>query len=287
MSRGQELTCLHTAQDGQIWSVNSDGNPQIYPHLGNPAMVRAGTYLALGCPENYRLITQLYSTLNQKDDAYCFLVGSPAACKGHNQNVAQVLSRLSSLSVQGSLVNCWHRADGKIFNTLLLLQYFHLEGVNDLVRNVFDHNCLQRSFDFMGLDSLELAVQLMAEIVDPRWFLNPKRPHSLSRIESYFGLKPAQFRKACGPALIPATANHRRALLLLDIVKELPKDRFVETETRQIENENVRKVAMCRRVLGFIVRSWLTELQLPGYFDPGKFFKQAGNLADYQRQLEE
>ena len=281
------MTCLHTDQDGQPWSVAATGNPQPCLHLGSPAKVRAGTYLVLGCPENYRMITQLYATLNQKEATSSLLIGAPKLCKGRDRDVRQVLSCLSTLNVQDSLVNCWHDAGSKTFNTMLLLQYYHTEGINEIVGEIFGQHCLRNYFNFMGLHSLKLAVQLVNEIVDPRWFLNPKRPHNLSRIESYFGLKPAQFRRVCGPGLLLADDNHKRALLLMAIVEKLPKDRFVETETSQIKDENSRMVMKCRQVLGFIVRAWLTELQLPGYFDPEKFFKQVGNLADYRRQFKE
>jgi len=175
----------------------------------------------------------------------------------------------------------------KTFSTLLMLRYYREEGINDLVSNVFNSHCSKAYFDFMGLTSSRLAVQLIAEIVDPRWFLNPRRPYSLSRFESYFGLKPAQFQRVCGPGLLLVDDNHRRSLLLLDIIRKLPASSFVLTETKHIRSENVKRVTMCRLVLGFVVRNWLTELQLAGYFDSGKFFKQAGNEDDYRRQFKE
>lgn len=288
MHRGQELACLHTAQDGQHWSVNESGNPQLYPYPTIPSLVRSGTYLVLGCPENYSLITKLYTTLRQKKDKSRLLVGAPTLCRGRDSDIGQVLSCLSTLNVHASLVNCWHDVGSKAFNTYLLLQCYREGGINDLISTIFKQNCLHSCFDFMGLTSLRLVVQLMDEIVDPRWFLNPRRPYSFSRIESYFGLKPAQFRSVCSPDLLLFSSDRqRRSLLLWAITEALPADSFVVTESAHIEDDNSRRVAMCRQVLGFVVRNWLTELRLPGYFDPEKFFKQEVNLFAYWRQFKE
>jgi hypothetical protein len=285
---GQELTCLHAAQDGEIWSVEPGGNPRPFLYLNNPMRLRSGTYRVVGCPANFKLITELYSTLNKREDESIVLVGSPTICQGQNQGVEQILACISTLNVHDNLKNCWHAVGSRTFNTLLL-QYFHAEGINDLVGNIYGHHCLKRYFSFMGLNSLKLAAQLISEIVDPRWYFNPRRPYRLSRLESYFGLKPAQFRRVRGEdaSRLHANANQQRTLLLLDIVKSLPEDGFVVTEAAGIQDEVVRIAFMCRQVLGFIARGWLTELGLPGYLDPVKFFKQTGNVADYRRQFKE
>jgi len=288
---GQELTCLHTAQDGEIWSIEAGGNPRPFLYLNNPIRLRSGTYRIVGCPANFKLITDLYSALNRLKDDSIVLVGAPTICQCQNQGVDEILSCISTLNVHDNLKHCWHVADSKMFNTLLLLHYFHIEGINDLVGNIYDQHCLKHYLNFMGLNSMKLAVQLIAEIVDPRWFLNPMRPYRFSRLESYFGLKPAQFYRICGDNASPLhlNENQQRTLLLLDIVKNLPEDGFVVTEAAAagLSNELARTVFMCRQVLGFVARSWLTEIGLPSYFDPVKFFKQKGNVADYRRQFKE
>jgi hypothetical protein len=285
----QDVTCLHTAQGGEIWSVEAGGNPKKFLYLNNPLRLKTGMYRILGCPGNYKLITELYSSLNRREDKSTVLVGSPVICKGRKHTPEQVLSCISVLNVHDGLVHRWHRADSKLFNNYLLLHYFQEEGINDLVGNIYGHHCLTRYFSFMGLNSMKLAVQLINEVGDPRWYLNPKRPYRLSRLESYFGLKPAQFHRVWGDSQASALLGDagQRSLLLLDIVKSLPTDGFVATEAEHVKDETARIILMCRLVLGFIMRNWLTEYGLGGYFDPKLFFKKKGNLADFQRQFKD
>ena len=289
MSTRQVLTCLHTAQGGEIWSVEAGGNPREFLYLNNPLRLKAGTYRILGCPGNYKLIAELYSALNRKEEESTLLVGSTNICNGRKQTVEQVLSCISVLNVHDSLSHQWHRTDSKLYNNYLLLNYFLEDGINDLVGNIYSHHCLKRYFNFLGLNSMKLAVQLINEVVDPRWYFNPKRPYRLSMIESYFGLKPAQFSKVWGSSSsLPLLGDAaQRSLLLLDIVKNLPEDGFVATEAEHVQDETARVILMCRLVLGFITRSWLTELGLDGYFDPQLFFKKKGNLADFKRQFKD
>lgn len=286
----QELTCLHTAQDGEIWSIEAGGNPKPFLHLDNPLRLRSGTYRVIGCPANYQLLTELFSALNRKDEESRILIGSPQICRYRNQTCKEVLSCLSVLNTHDGLKNRWHVMNNQLYNNYLLLWYFNTEGVSDVVINIFRHHCLKKTFSFLGLNSMKLAVYLISEIVDPRRFLNSRRPYRLSRLESYFGLKPGQFRELWNPAASPTfdlPPHQMRAVLLMDIVRNLPREGWVASETQDIQDEMQQLLRSCRLVLGFVVRNWLRELGVPGYFDPQKFFKQVGNQADYRRQFED
>jgi len=287
---GQELTCLHTAQDGEIWSITADGNPKPFLHLDNSIRLQPGTYRVMGCPANYQLITELFSALNRKEVESKILIGSPQICRHRKYSCEEALTCLSVLNVHDCLLHRWHVMDNQLYNNYLLLRYFTEEGLTDIVGNVFTHHNLKKTFTFLGLNSMSLAVYFIAEIVDPRWFLNTKKPYRLSRLESYFGLKPGQFSKLWDPDGIPELpllAYQRRAALLIDIVRSLPGGSPIVTEVEDISDDTQRILKMCRMTLSFIVRNWLKSLDVPGYFDPKKFFKKVGNQADYRKHFED
>lgn len=290
MRKRQEPTCLHTSRDGEIWIVEAGGNPQPFLHLNNPLRLRAGNYRVMGCPANYRLITDLYSTLNRKEEESQVLIGSPAICRERNHTCKEILNCISVLTTHDSLSDRWHVLDSSGYNNYLLLRYFHEEGITDLVANVYKHHGLRNAFNFLGLNSLQLAVYLISEIVDPRWFLNLRRPYRLSKLESYFGLKPGQFHQLWRPATLPVfdlPDHQRRTVLLMEIVRALPTDGPIALEVQDEPEDAKQVLKMCRLVLGFVARHWLQSLGRPGYFDPERFFKKVGNQADYRRQFED
>ena len=60
---------------------------------------------------------------------------------------------------------------------------------------------------------------------------------------------------------------------------------FLKADTKDFGSEDARLVFMCRKALHFIVRNWLVELGVPGYFDPGKFFNNPKQIQDYKNKF--
>ena len=278
-----ELTCLHTNRDGTVWKVGVDGNPRPVTRLGDPWSLPAGSYRVLGCPVNYQLIAELYMKLVYGREGSRVLVGSPNVCAHRYGDIERLLLCLSAPSVHDSLVHRWHVADKYICNNLLLLYYYHQEGMCDVVTRTYGYHCLSRHFDFISLESVELAVKLISEIVDPRWFLKAEKPYRLSRLEHHFGLNYHQPRISksldCD--------SQRRLSLLRSIVDELPHDSVIVSEKTYIGDARLRMTETCRKVLSFVARVWLSELSLDGYFDPQRFFKRTLNLDAYRLHFKE
>jgi len=281
-----ELICLHTTQAGEVWCVESRGNPKIFCGLDWPQL-RSGVYRVLGCPSNYELITRLYAA---SGDQVTVLVGSPAVCHQRQESVADVLSCVSVLNVHGSLINCWHPLNREMFyNYTLLRLWREADGPQRLPDN-FGNHCTAKYFEFLGVEVLRFAIRMIAEIVDPRWFLGVTRPYRLSRLESYFGLKPAQFEAAWRTVQESSEAEAARAgrtRLLLGLVSSLRPDSCIHAEVRGIADEVQRIRKACQLVLGFIVRNWLEELGCTGYFNPAKFFQQVGNECSYLNKFKD
>lgn len=282
----QELTCLHTDQAGTLWCVTAQGIIRPLPGPLPPIPLRAGVYRVIAVPENYRLITELYSSLISKETNATLLVGSPDICPHQGQDAAQILSGLTVLSVHNSLCNTWHAMNSHSYNNFLLLRAQHERQTADQLEVVYSNHHLRSVFQFLGLHQVELAARLTALIGDPRWYINPQCPYSMDRLESYFGLKPSQFRATWNLLTsISIDSRAERTLFLWRVLNTLPENNHIERELPKGGTSFDRKRRACRLLLGFVARNWLAEVLHSGYFDPYKFFQRADARDSYISQF--
>lgn len=277
----QELTCLHTHPGGDVWGVSVQGVARPIKGFLPAIPLRAGAYRVIGMPENYRLITELYSALIGKETNATLLVGSPWICPQQRDTVEQVLSCVSVLDVHNSLCNTWHAMDSASYNNFLLLRTHQETGNSELLEHIYSYHLTRPLFQFLGLNQFELAVELLRLIGDPRWYLNPQRPYRMDRLESYFGLHVSQFVEwdADAPQVNPRTA------VLLKILRALPPESFAHRECAKIGLLRFCRLYGCRRILSFVARNWLAVLAHPGYFDPDVFFRHRETRDHYLQQF--
>ena len=194
---------------------------------------------------------------------------------------------MTSLNVHDNLAHRWHFLNGKVFNTYLLLRFFQEEHFSDIVSLIFNQHCLRKYFEFMDADSSLTSVEVISEVVDPRWFINLEKPFKLSKAESYFGLKSNRLINVLkDDKLVPKNPDKlKRPLVLLNFVNSLADSSFVKVESRDFENEEAKLLFMCRKALHFVLRNWLVELGVPGYFDPDKFFTSPKHAQAYKNKF--
>ena len=234
------------------------GEPPTFLGEVLPAKLPTANYRVLGVPDNYDLITSVYPCLQQQDSDSTLLVGSPSICKNYQDLSAEdVLICMTSLNVHDNLSHRWHFMSGKVFNTYLLLKFFREEHSSDVVSLIFNQHCLRKYFEFLGADSSLTAVEVISEVVDPRWFINLEKLFKLSKIESYFGLKskPADSGMLKDDKLVPKPDKVKRPLVLLNFVNSLAESSFLKADTKDFGSEDARLVFMCRKALHFIVRN--------------------------------
>lgn len=270
--------CLHTDEEGTYWYIDKQGTLDEFAGFKSAKSFEGGPYRVIGCPANYRLITELYSRLSQQDNGASLYAGSPLVCK-ERSCAKSALNCISVLDVHSNLSSQWHKVTNKSFNTFLLLRSWQEEVFSDLTKTVYSHHCLKPHFEFLGIP-MSYALQLISQIVEPRWFINPNRPMRTQALEAYFGLTPKAFEHAwqAGLGIRPKAATVRAAFLLT-IVDTLGPDSCLDFHEDEDPKTRARK--MCKRLLNYVFRNWLEEAGLKGYFDPQQFFNKYECCVDY------
>lgn len=277
----QEHTCLHTDHAGIMWGMTPQGVAKPVGSQDLETVLRSAAYRIVGLPINYRLITQLYSQLIGRKAKAQVWVGSPEVCPSRNCEPAPLLSCLSVLDVHDNLHHRWHMLNSEAYNNFLLLNSVQEEGFSDLTLQIYNSHCLRPFCQFIEMNDAKAAINLIACIGDPRWYINPSRLHRLSRIESYFGLVPTQFSDSRD------TARRQRFQTLIAAFESLPRDGLLWGEIAMRSQSKIANFKGYKLLLGFLIRNWLTKLTPLVHFDPVKFFVRTEAQSSYVHQFKD
>lgn len=265
--------CLHTDLKGKVWQVSPGKGITEFVFPSN--RLEPGVYRVLGLPQNYKLIAEL--SYVARSPTISLLVGSPLVYSSHfeKEDVEKFLTHMRSLSVDESLSNCWHRINRTSFMTFVLLSQLKQENFGVKTQIAYACHPMKPYFDFLGCQTELMPVSLIAEIVDPRWYLHPEKPHRLSRLKSHFRLHRNQFGLDDKSSFkgLQATKN---MLVLLAMLKVLPSTNALALENEHRQHSNTspleKRRSLCCLYLNFLIRHWLLELDYPVSFDTDKYF---------------
>jgi hypothetical protein len=145
------------------------------------------------------------------------------------------------------------------------------------------------------LVSLPHAAELLAHVVDPRWYRHPFRPHRFTRLYAHLGLSPANMRARLGVG--SPGRHHARALAAVNAWyspaglaaygglrcgrPECFLWRVYASQSRSIARGLLRATT---RFVDFVSLVWLEAECRTAGFEPGRFFR-ADELAAFEACL--
>lgn len=200
---------LHTDKNGIVWyssgiSPAENSNQTVGAFLLSPVISRISTQIRiLGVPQNADLISNLYLRKRQKELASVYLAG-PNVCESL-QELADPISTLLRMREVILPVSCggWHELTDKEYVTYALLLR-HQVGAADTpaAKLLYEAHPLYKTLSFVGGLSHKSAAELLTLVIDPRWYVDRRRPDNPAKLDLYLGLTPKiqQRVSAGGPA---------------------------------------------------------------------------------------
>jgi hypothetical protein len=144
---------------------------------------------------------------------------------------------------------------------------------------------------------LQATAQVLAEIGDPRWFIDPERPDSMSRLRSYFGLPPADGGKMSARRTLRRDLLKRAWARPFADIKE--PGAFLWRYAKCHHSSARAELATSQYFLAYLRHTWLDALcgdavrayvragspirHDQGLFIPGHFFKRPADADAYAR----
>jgi len=189
--------------------------PEFVANLPETACVQT-----LGISGNMDLILALYAKLKRRQLASVQLAG-PLVCETKQELATPpvALLRMRQCRLAGSLGG-WHDMLEGDYSAYALLANLKKSGRwTEHARRLLEEHPAWVSLQFITQISPEYAGLTLAEIVDPRWYIDPRNPNRISKLESYLGLIP-RIQPTCS---VGDTTYHRRCRYVLKTWKSLPE----------------------------------------------------------------
>lgn len=86
----------------------------------------------------------------------------------------------------------WRIVDSDLFNSYLLST--SVDEVSDKSSAIFRYHPTASIFKYLEAYDTSSCMKFVSEVLDPRWFLHPDRPHRMTRLNRFLGLTPRVFR---------------------------------------------------------------------------------------------
>lgn len=193
---------LHTDSNGVVWcgqngvrAVNSEMLPGEF--VTRRSFSDARVVRILGLLSNASLIVKAHNTQMKNiimRPGRSVEVGSPLVCPtaATREDPTEVLQRMWQPDSSARLSASWRTLDSHAFNSYLLST--SIGGSRDQSMAIFRYHPLRHLLGFFDNPNIDLCMQWVSEVLDPRWFVHIDRPNRMTKLMRFLGLTPANFK---------------------------------------------------------------------------------------------
>jgi hypothetical protein len=145
----------------------------------------------LGSQANAELICWLYQARSRSGFPLKVQLGSPGICKKSELVSPELtLGRFRDLESRTSSTGGWHSmTDADLTTYLLICALAQSNGqMTDDLLTLMERHPARKALSFIPSLNLPKAAVLLAHIIDPRWYVNPRYPDRSSNLKSRLGL---------------------------------------------------------------------------------------------------
>lgn len=214
---------IHTAPDGIIWYSTGINPPEcsgqiLDTFLLSPVIGRLSTSVrVLGVAQNAELISSLYLRKTRREMASISVAG-PNICESllELDDPVTTLTRMRDVYYAASRGG-WHELTDIEYGIYALLsrKRRNPDWFDKTTKMFYQTHPLYKVLNFVENVSHEHAADLLTTIIDPRWYVDTRRPDNPSKLNLYLGLTPkAQNRVSNLNRLITRGRDFRCAMVL-------------------------------------------------------------------------
>lgn len=185
---------LTLGPDGEVWYLDGDRLP-CRTGLGwdefaaGPVRRNAEQVRVVGVPANASLITSLYE-LKLKDELASVAVCSPLVCSAaaDRTDPEKVLFNMRRWNIAGT-IGGWHEVVRADYVAYAMVALARGGASMDRLMAFLPEHPAARPLSFACHDAVAL-VNLLVQVVDPRWFVDLDVPDRPAKLQAFLGLDP-------------------------------------------------------------------------------------------------
>lgn len=282
---------LHTAPDGNIWFAEGNCEPRssnmTLSDITNHEMWQRSVVpvRVLGTRPNAGLLVRLYE-MRQQLRIGRFEVAGPQVCETRRElsDPEITLYRMRQCLMPASLGG-WHAFDEVDYTSYRLVDATHTSPTvtaSAATVELLQSHPLWRSLSFIPTLNAGACSLLVASIVDPRWFIDSRKPNSVAKLRRFLGLYPG--------GMVAVTGNSvRRRIVPACWRNQQPSD--VDTERPEnflwrVDRE-AGELRASQYFVFYLFHVWRNALASTrgGLLDMDSLFKTPSEVAAFRRHL--
>ena len=303
----ETTTKIHTAENGHVWYARGIGAPKnsgdiVDSFLLSPVVVGMGlTFRALGVQQNAELICALHLR-RKKSEIRAVELAGPNILESRDEikNPERVLMRMRA-STAASACGGWHQLTMNDYPTYAMLARMARTNYvfDDVTKAYFQLHPVRKAAEFIPTVDAESLTKMLISIVDPRWYVDRRRPEKIKKLELYSGLTPAVQYKVSDVTTLLKKSREFRCATILSAWKT--KD-YADVDVKNPANFLYRiwhaagggkkgDLRASQTFLRYVHDNWLAGLEQrtgvrDGLFAPDLFFKRAEECNAYRAHME-
>lgn len=294
---------LHTAPDGEIWLADGTRAPR-------PSGMQLDRFMdsgvwrqpvrvirVLGLSYNAPLLTALFPWQSRHHIERLELAG-PLVCTtvDERRDPEVALFRMRQCLLPSALGG-WHIMTDRDYASYSLVTRLQTTGdwADESALSILMHHPAWYDLTFIRGLNPRMVARLLARIIDPRWFVDTRRPLRIARLENYLGLAPSVQRVASSPTTSLNFAGENCRLVLQSWRSADPPGRG-ELEIPEnflwriwfAAGQGVRgDLRASQAFVCFLRHTWLAALCVrpgsqDGLFNPDVIFNNEAELSAYR-----
>lgn len=298
---------IHTDTDGIVWYA-SGINPAENAHQKAEAFLDSSiisrinlNVRLLGIPQNAELIVNLYGRKRKRELGTIYLAG-PNVCESMLELADPVITfrRMRDVFTPASCGG-WHEmsdADFALYSLILRMQksndWFDLLG-----QALYEMHPVRKSLNVIGGLSHKNTASLMALIVDPRWYVDRRRPDNPCKLPFYLGLTPKTQRRVSDTKKLVHKGRDLRCATVMSCWKTQDPatvdfnapENFLWRIWRAAGGDAKGDLRASQAFIGYLRAQWLDALvrragARDALFLPNTFFKTQEEKQAYLKQIQ-
>jgi hypothetical protein len=294
---------LHTANDGKVWyakgisaAKNSDQIADSF--LLSPVISGVGlTFRVLGVRQNAELICALYLR-RHKGEVRSIEIAGPNILESQYEleNPELVLQRMRT-AVVAPACGGWHSLTLHDYPTYAMLARMLRTNYeyDENTQQYFQMHPVSKALAFIPTLSPSAAAKLLIYIIDPRWYIDRRRPDRIKKLELFLGLTPAIQSKVSNSKKLLTKTREFRCSAVLNSWKTKPiKDVDLKAPANflyrihQAAGGGMKgDLRASQAFIRYVNDNWLAGLERrkgvrDGLFAPNLFFKTPAEMEAYE-----
>ena len=297
---------LHTADDGKVWysrgiGVVKNSEQIVDSFLLSPIASGMGlTFRVLGVRQNAELISALYLR-RYKGEVRSIEIAGPNILDSQYElsSPELVLQRMRTATIAPACGG-WHQLTMHDYPTYAMLARMLRtnDDYDESVQQYLHMHPAYKALTFIPTHNASAAAKMFINIVDPRWYIDRRRPDRIKKLELFLGLTPAVQGKVSNSKKLLSKTREFRCASVLHSWKTQPLEnvdfknpanflyRIYQTAGGGMKGDLRASQSFVR----YINDNWLVGLEnrkgiRDGLFAPNLFFKTPSEIESYEYHM--